>query len=98
MVTSFFARLVRFCCIHASGIVAISVLIGMVTSVYVAQNFEMDSNAENLFSPGVAWRQRQAEYDEAFPQRNRLTVIVIDGATPERTQEAAAALKAALDS
>jgi len=63
---------------------------------YVSQNFEMDSNAENLISAEVPWRQYQAEFDRAFPQRNHLTVVVIDGVTPERTQQAADALKKAL--
>jgi hypothetical protein len=58
-----------------------------------APAFRDGQQRRNLFSPDVAWRQRQAEFDKAFPQRDRLTVIVIDGATPERAQEAAVALK-----
>jgi len=56
----------------------------------------MDSNSENLFSPDIAWRQRQAEFEAAFPQRIDLMLAVIDGTTPERTVEAAKALTAAL--
>src|SRR5882672_2662884 len=36
------------------------------------------------------------EFDAAFPQRGSLTLIVIDGVTPERATEAADALKSAL--
>jgi uncharacterized protein len=65
-------------------------------SFYVSKHFDMDSRSEDLISANVPWRQREAAFDRAFPQRNNLTLVVIDGVTPERTQEAAAALRKAL--
>src|SRR5258706_2904262 len=94
--TSAFELLVRFCCRHAGPVVVASILAAVGASFYVSQRFEMDSNAENLISAEVSWRQNQAEFDKAFPQRNNLTVVVIDGATPERTRQTAAALEKAL--
>jgi hopanoid biosynthesis associated RND transporter like protein HpnN len=70
--------------------------VGLLACIYVFQNFQMDSNSENLFSPNLDWRQRQSEFEAAFPQRIDLMLAVIDGATPERTVEAAKALTAAL--
>ena len=63
---------------------------------YVARHFEMDSRSENLISERVPWRQSELQFDRAFPQRNNLTLVVIDGATPERAEQAAAALRSAL--
>ncbi|HYK79367.1 MAG TPA: MMPL family transporter, partial [Micropepsaceae bacterium] len=91
-----FELLVRICCRHARAVVLASILAAMGAGFYVSKNFEMDSNAEDLISAEVPWRQYQAEFDRAFPQRNNLTVVVIDGVTPERTQQAAAALEKAL--
>jgi uncharacterized protein len=94
--TTTFELLVRICCRHASAVVVASILAAAAAGFYVSKNFEMDSNAEDLISAEVPWRQNQAEFDRAFPQRNNLTVVVIDGVTPERTQQAAAALEKAL--
>ncbi len=96
MWTSVFETLVRICCRHAKGVLGASLIAALGAGVYVSQHFEMDSNAENLISEDLAWRRNQAEFDRAFPQRNNLTLVVLDGATPERTEEAAAALKKAI--
>ena len=96
MQTVFFENLVRFCCRHAKSVLAASVIVALACGLYVARNFEMDSNSENLLSPDLSWRQHQAEFDAAFPQRNNLTLVVIDALTPERTLEAANALEKAL--
>ena len=94
--TTAFELLVRICCRHARAVVVASVFAAAAAGFYVSENFEMDSNAEDLISAEVPWRQHQAEFDRAFPQRNNLTVVVIDGVTAERTQEAAGALEKAL--
>jgi hopanoid biosynthesis associated RND transporter like protein HpnN len=91
-----FERLVEACCRHARGILALSVIVALAAAVYVANNFQMDSNSENLISPETPQRQNTMAFDRAFPQRNNLTVVVLDGATAERTREAANALVAAL--
>ena len=94
--TTVFELMVRICCRHARAVVVASIVAAIAAGFYVSKNFEMDSNAEDLISAEVPWRQHQAEFDRAFPQRNNLTVVVIDGVTPERTQQAAAALEKAL--
>jgi hopanoid biosynthesis associated RND transporter like protein HpnN len=96
MRTDFYARLVAICSRHAMAVVVFGAIVGLLACVYVFQNFQMDSDSENLFSPDSDWRQRQAEFDAAFPQRVDLTLAVIDGATPELAAEAAKALTAAL--
>src|SRR5262245_10537369 len=98
MWTDFYSRLVAICSRRAVAlamVVAGTIASGL-ASIYVVHHFQMDSNSQNLFSPDVDWRRRQAEFDRAFPQRTGLILAVIDGATPERTAEAATALTAAL--
>ena len=94
----FYARLVAVCCRRAVAVAVVvaGTIAGVLAGIYVVQNFQMDSNSQNLFSPDVDWRRRQAEFDAAFPQRTGLILAVVDGATPERTAEAASALTAAL--
>ena len=72
------------------------VLAAAAASFYVSRHFEMDSRSEDLISQNAPWRQHEVAFNRAFPQRINLTLVVIDGVTPERTQEAATALRKAL--
>src|SRR5512142_2957221 len=58
--------------------------------VYVARNFAIDTNTATLISPDLPWRQREAAFDAAFPQRTDLIAIVVDAATPELAESATA--------
>src|SRR6185369_16098987 len=49
-------------------------------------------DSEQLIDAKVGWRMRQARFDAAFPQQTNLTVVVLDGATPELAESAAARL------
>ncbi|HEX3485085.1 MAG TPA: MMPL family transporter, partial [Micropepsaceae bacterium] len=96
MWTAFLERLVAFCSKHPLAVAIVAALLSVAAAQYTAQNFAMDSNADNLISKDVPWRRNSLAFDAAFPQRDNLTLVVIDGATPERAEEAATALKAAL--
>ena len=96
MWTLFLERLVRFCCRHALAVAVAVLLLGIGAAYYTSKHFAMDSNASNLISKDVAWRRNGLAFDAAFPQRDNLTLVVIDGVTPERAQEAALALDSAL--
>src|SRR6185312_7565337 len=50
------------------------------------------TDTAQLISAKTAWRQREAAVDKAFPQGDGQIVVVIDGATPEIAETAAAAL------
>lgn len=90
------ARVVRFSARYA-GPVALAVLVaGAAAGYYVSGHFAMNSRTEELISPKTQWRKREAIYDTAFPQQNQLIVAVVDGATPERADEAAQALAQSL--
>src|SRR6201996_8924484 len=57
---------------------------------FVIGHFDMTSDTAKLISDKVAWRQREAAMDAAFPQNGDTTVVVIDGQTPELAEAAAA--------
>jgi uncharacterized protein len=64
--------------------------------LFTAQNFAMTADTSQLMSKQLEWRQRELAFDAAFPQFNNLTMVVIDGATPELADDAARRLAAAL--
>ena len=61
-------------------------------AIFVATNFAMTTDTAQLISAKTAWRQREAAVDKAFPQGAGQIVVVIDGATPELAETAAASL------
>ncbi len=64
--------------------------------VYLAHNFAMTAETNQLISPKLEWRKRGIEFDKAFPPLQNLTMIVIDGVTPELADDGAKRLASAL--
>ena len=64
--------------------------------VFAAQNFAMTADTSQLISKRLDWRQRGIAFEAAFPQFNNLTMVVVDGATPELADDATKRLAAAL--
>ncbi len=64
--------------------------------VFTARNFAMTADTAQLISQRLDWRQREIAFEKAFPQLNNLTMVVVDGATPELADDAARRLAAAL--
>jgi len=86
------ARLVDSAARHAGRVVLIAVAAAIVASLYTARDFAIDTETSKLISPNLPWRQREATFDAAFPQRVDLIAVVIDAATPELAERATASL------
>jgi hopanoid biosynthesis associated RND transporter like protein HpnN len=97
MLASFVSKITGFCSRFAWLVVLVTLLAGLSAGYYAVTHFAMDTNSENLVSPDAGWRMDEKRYDKAFPQQNNLILVVIDGATAERAEEAAASLTAALE-
>ena len=93
-------RIVGICCRWPWAVIVLCLLLAGGGAWYTGQNFAMNTDSEQLIDAKVGWRMRQARFDAAFPQQSNLTVAVIDGATPELAESAAARLteKLAADS
>ncbi|HTO79616.1 MAG TPA: MMPL family transporter, partial [Methylocystis sp.] len=76
--------------------IVLSLLAALLAAVYTYQNIAINTDTEQLISPSLPWRQRDIAFDKAFPQQANTLLVVVDGATPERADSAAAALTAAL--
>ncbi len=59
-------------------------------------HFAIDADVNKLISKDLPWRQREAQFDKAFPPKEETTLAVIDAPTSELASQATAALIAKL--
>jgi uncharacterized protein len=86
------ARLVDISTRAAVAVVVICVLGGILLGDYAVTHLSVDTDTNDLISPDLPWRKREAEFDRAFPQNVDLLAIVIDAGTPGQAEDAAATL------
>jgi hypothetical protein len=86
------ARIVEFSRSHALAVAAIYFVLTVVGGFFTASRISIDTDLSKLIASDVPWRQQERALNEAFPQNNDLLAIVIDGATPDQTSDATAAL------
>ncbi|CAN5744389.1 MMPL family transporter [soil metagenome] len=94
--TSWVGRVVAASARHSLIVLLASLALTAAALVYSAGHFAMTTDTGELISAKEPWRQREMAYEAAFPSLQRLAVVVIDGATPELTEEAARRLAAVL--
>ncbi|HVX36032.1 MAG TPA: MMPL family transporter [Hyphomicrobium sp.] len=75
-------------------VLAMALTAGAVT--YITSHFAITTDTSQLISSKLDWRQREQQFDAAFPQHSDTIEIVIDGTTPELAESAARKLYAAL--
>ena len=84
--------LVAACARRPVVVLALAAVVGSIALAYTVRHIAIDTDSTKLLSRDLPWRQREIAFDAAFPQRVNPVVIVIDGATPELAESAAAAL------
>src|ERR1700741_1178051 len=82
IITSFVVRAIRFCARYAAPVIILSVLLGVLSSWYAVTHFKMTTDVNQLISPNISWRQREAEMEKAFPHFE-LIVAVVNSPTAE---------------
>jgi len=90
-ITALVVRAIDFCAQYAWPVIAAAILLMLVSSWYAATHFAMTTDVNQLISPNIPWRQREAAFEKAFPQFETI-VAVIDAPTPELVDEATDAL------
>jgi uncharacterized protein len=95
MITALVVRAIGFCVHYAWPVIAVSIVLAVASSWYAATHFAMTTDVNQLISPNIPWRQREAALEKAFPQFD-LIVAVIDAPTPELVDAATAALSTRL--
>ncbi len=90
-ITAFVVRAVDLSTRHAWPVIVVSLLLTVLASWYAATHFAMTTDINQLISSHMAWRQREAAFEKAFPQFETI-VAVVDAPTPELVDEATGAL------
>jgi hypothetical protein len=70
----------------------LSALLGLGSCWVLATRFALDTDAIRMFPADLPWRQAERAIDLAFPQREDVIAIVVDGATPDAAERATAVL------
>ena len=71
---------------YAWAVVLFYVLLVVCAGYYVSNHFKMNTDVTSLLDSKVDWRQREMAFSKAFPQRDDLLVMVIDGKDAVSTQ------------
>ncbi|MDX1923395.1 MAG: MMPL family transporter [Alphaproteobacteria bacterium] len=80
----------------AWAVVLFYLLLVVGAGFYVSNHFKMNTDVTSLLDSKVDWRQREIAFSKAFPQRDDLLAIVIDGKDSVSTQIAGEEIAAAL--
>ena len=86
------ARIVSASARHPWITILLALLLAGVAGLHASRHFAMTTDTAELISPDLDWRRGELDFDAAFPQQQDLIVAVVDGATPELAEQAAARL------
>ena len=87
MLTSLIGRIVAASARHPLIVLLLAVALTAMALVYSSRHFAMTADTAELISTKHEWRQRELAYEAAFPSLQKLTVVVIDGATAGTQRE-----------
>jgi hopanoid biosynthesis associated RND transporter like protein HpnN len=87
---------VGLCLSRAWIVVAVTFILSLAMTRYIATHFVMTTETDALLSPKLPWRVRQAAFNAAFPPETSNIVIVVEGQTPELSEMAADRLTTSL--
>lgn len=96
MLKSAVARLVGFCTRFPWLVIAVGMAAAIVSGVYSATHFAINTDINKLISQDLPWRQGEAAFEREFPGHFQSTLAVVDAPTPELAAAAAQELTAAL--
>ncbi|HEY6994988.1 MAG TPA: MMPL family transporter [Xanthobacteraceae bacterium] len=83
---------VDYCSRYSTQIIGIAALLGLVTAIYAAGHFAIDTDVNKLISKELPWRQREVAFQKVFPPKEETILAVIDAPTTELATQATAAL------
>jgi uncharacterized protein len=96
MLGSAIFRLVDFCARRALWVVMAAAILASACGVYAVGHFAINTDTTALFPSNLPWAKRAFAYMRAFPEPG--IIIVVEAPTPEKVEEAASKLAAALAS
>ena len=80
---------VKFCAERPWPVIAAGIVFAAMSVFYIGDQFEINTDISKLISNDLPWRQRELAFFKAFPASETTIVAVVDGPTPELTDDAA---------
>jgi uncharacterized protein len=96
MLGTVIVRVVRTCCRFPWFVLVVAVIVSAGAAVYVGENVAITTDTSQLISAKLPWRQREIQFDAAFPQQSDTIIAVVEAATPELADGASRTLAQAL--
>jgi uncharacterized protein len=96
MLTSNITRFVTLAIRRPAWIIGLSLLLGVLSAIYVVHNFKISTDVSQLIENEPEWAARDKAIDDAFPERGQTLLIVVEAPAPEFASAAASELAAAL--
>ena len=96
MLTRLLVGMVELCSRRARLVVLAGFVSAALFGAYTIRTLSMNTDTASLVSSDAAWRKLDQELDDAFPTRADQLVVVLDAATAEQADWAAAALTESL--
>lgn len=81
---------------YAAFVILFFLAMTVVAFFIVSERFAINTDVASLLDAKAVWRQNEIAFSRAFPQRDDLIVVVIDGKSAAATENAAEMLAAAL--
>jgi predicted RND superfamily exporter protein len=91
MLKSAIVTIVDFCARHPWRVFIAGLLLAVVAAGYDVARFSITTDTEDLIAKDLPWRQRQADFTKAFPEKGIL--VVVTASTPEGAEQATGALE-----
>ena len=76
----------------APAVLVVAFALAFLAVRYTMDNLSMNTDTEDMLSAELAWRKLDQEYERLFPQYDNNILIVLEAATPDQAQDAAALL------
>jgi hopanoid biosynthesis associated RND transporter like protein HpnN len=96
MLQSWINRAVGYCIRMHRGVIAAALLLAVISAVYAARHFAIDTNINDLLSAKLPWRQQEIAFRATFPQTIDLILVDVGAATPEAAETASRELQQGL--
>src|ERR1043166_2893685 len=98
MLQTAFARLVDRARASSLAVISFFILLTLAAGIFAFKHFAINTDVTDLIDPNIGWRQREIAFSKAFPQRDDILAILIDGKDSAGANIAAQRLKEAADS
>src|SRR4030095_8319054 len=92
MLRTAIVTIVTRCTRHAWLVIVLATLLSVISGVYAAQHFGLNTDINKLISPDLPWRKREIAFETSFPHRLHSILTVVDAPTPELATQAAGLL------